>query len=275
MSDPATASISPRRMLATILIASSVSLVCGIITASVVFRIGGLERQRPFRNLYVDTTVGTAWKPISQYMLCTSIQWLMEVQSRTARADLSGLKFQSASAAQKAKNIDEQAMQLEQDGQAPQAGQLRRQAEFERGRSNQLQLEIQRLVGSKNRLYIVQYYKLIIIPLLVLWISVWIAAAYIPREVRLTNEIVKIAALVGLFHGIFLGILVILWSILGAQSLREYYLSANFYHGQWTGLWLYPVAGVILTGYLFGALAGWMAKGAERLRCAVLGAPVR
>ncbi|MFH1740183.1 MAG: hypothetical protein ABIH23_14335, partial [bacterium] len=173
------------------------------------------------------------------------------------------------------KTLEDQATQLEQNGQVPQAGELRRDAESERGRSHQFQAEIQRLTGSENRYYVTRYYKLILIPLLILWISVWITAAYIPRQVRFTNQIVKIAALVGLFHGILLGVLVILWSSLGGQSLREYYLSALFYNGQYTGLWLYPVAGVILTGYLFGTLAGWMAKGAERLRSTLLGAPAR
>ena len=260
-------------MLATILIASSVSLVCGIIVASVVFRVGGLERERPFRSLYIDRTVAPIWKPVSQYMLCTSIQWLMEVQSRTVAKDVRRLEIQSAAAARKAKSLNDQAIKLEQDGQTSQAQQLRRQADNERTRSRQFQAELQRFVGINGRNYVTHFYKLIIVPVLVLWIAVWITAAYIPRQIRFTNRIVQIGALVGLFHGILLGLVVILWSLLGGDSLREFYVSGTFYHGQWTGLWLYPVAGVILAGYLFGTLAGWLAKGVERLRHTVFGVP--
>jgi hypothetical protein len=188
--------------------------------------------------------------------------------------------------------------------------------------------------------YIARYYKLIVIPVFALWIAIWIVAAYVPREVRGTNQIVRMGAIVGLFHGVMLGVLVVLWWLLserslsdffrsgrfyhvfvlwialwivaacvrkevrgtrqvlkigaaaglflaaifglvvvfwwrlGEHSLGDFYSDAKFYHGQWTGLWLFPVTGVILTGYLFGTMAGWLAKGVERLRGALVGQPV-
>ena len=284
MDNPSAASIPPRRLLAIFLIASSLSVVCGILVSSFVFRVGGLERTRPFSGLYVGKRIGGIWKPVSQYMLCTSIQWLMEVQGRMVEnwaGDLLGTQVPKELA--KATALDEQARQLEEAGQASQAQNLRLQAEQARSRAEYLRGQADRIGGPWRQVSIsgqtwwharrvlTAYYKLIVIPIFALWIAIWIAAAYVPRELRGTNQIVQIGAVVGLFHGGILGFLVILWWLLGGQSLSEFYSNGKFYHGQWTGLWLFPVTGVILTGYLFGTLAGWLAKGVERLRCALVG----
>jgi hypothetical protein len=62
--------------------------------------------------------------------------------------------------------------------------------------------------------------------------------------------------------------------VFDSASLSDFYLQANLYHGQWTGLWLFPSMGVILTGYLFGTIAGWLAKATEQIRFALLGKPI-
>ena len=322
---------SLRRRLALFVIASSLSVLCGIVVASLVFRVGGLERERPFSALYEGKRVGTLWRPVSQYMLCASVQWLMEVQSRTVEAEvrrLWGGGFQELM--DEANRLDQEAARLEEAGRAAEAAQVRLDAQQKRAEARKMEREAKQLSGprglkrqrlertlaalvdqvnqlkeqaaqlqqegklaeaqqlslqasaAKNqadvtqlrlrpRNYIARYYNLILIPILALSISVWLVAMYVPREVRGTNEIVKIGAVVGVFHGIVLGLLVVLWWLLGGDSLRDFYVNGNFYHGQWTGRWLYPVAGVILTGYLFGTLAGWLVKGVERLRIGLIG----
>jgi len=291
MMDSSSTSTSLRRMLRVLLIASLLSVIFGILMSSVVFRIGDLERKQPFSTLYAGKKRGI-WKPVSRYMLCTSIQWLMEVQGRTVEHRvLDSLLGKSGSEEKKAKELNEQAKQLEEAGQTGEAQSLRVQADQAQQRARDYELQALRFTGSKKRHYITRYYKLIVIPMIALCMAIWFVAAYhVPREVRRTNEIVKIGALVGLFHGMILGLLVILWSVLGivgsklsvdagsvpvlwwllgGQSLEEFYTDGKFYHGQMTGLWFYPVAGMILTGYLFGTLAGWLVKGLERLRHAL------
>ncbi len=330
MTESSPQSMTPRRQLVLFLIASSLSVLCGIVVASLVFKVGGLERERPFSALYEGKRLGV-WKPVSQYMLCASVQWLMEVQSRTVQKEVGHLwdnQYQRTMA--KANQLDEQAAQLEEAGRSAEAAQVRMEAQEARSRARELEIEAKRLSGPRGqkkqrlertlaaladqaqqyeeqaaqfqqngqptearqaqmqaksardqaevvryrlrpRYYITRHYDLIIIPILALAVSVWIAAFYVPRESRSTNEIVKIGAVIGVFHGILLGVLVILWWLLGGDSLRAFYVNGNFYHGQWTGLWLYPVVGVILTGYLFGTLAGWLVKGVERLRTGLVG----
>jgi hypothetical protein len=275
--------MSPRRLLGILLIASSLSVVCGILASSVVFQIWGLERKAPFRALYEPGRTDM-WKPVSQYMLCSSIQWLMEVQSRTVEEQVRSLAEGKVSReVREATKLNEQAKQLEQAGQTSEAQNLRLRAEQALQRARDFERQAERISGPwrevvyqdekkvERRYYITRYYTLIAIPVLVLWFAIWIVAAYLPHEVRQTNEIVKIGAIIGLFQGVTLGLLVVLWSFLGGQSLQEFYGNGKFYHGQWTGLSLFPVTGVILTGYLFGTLAGLLAKAVELLRYALLG----
>ena len=222
------------------------------------------------------------WRPISQYMLCTSIQWLMEVQGRTVQSQVSSLMEQAERELNEAAKWDEQAAQLEEQGKSAEAQDWRLQAEQARSRAGNLKAQAAPLGGPWQRVTVdkrswwhaervlTKYYNLIFIPVFALCIAVWIAAANVPNELRRTNQIVKIGAVVGLFHGGILGFLVILWWWFGSQSLSTFYSDGRFYHGQWTGLWLFPVAGVLLTGYLFGTLAGWLAKRVEQLRCTVV-----
>ncbi len=271
-------STAPRRVLKIISIASILSLICGILMATVVFRVTRLDHTPPFARLYESELMRGPWRPISQYAICSSIQWLMEIQSRAVRDRIQYFTSLYDASQHKATSLTEQANQLLQSGdsaQAAQAQQLQRQAEEERNRAREYLTQAQRLGGpSLQRNYVTRYYKLVLIPVLALWIAVWISATYLPHEVRATNEIIKVGALIGVFHGLLLAILLILWSVFDGASLSDFYLQANLYHGQWTGLWLFPSMGVILTGYLFGTIAGWLAKATEQIRFALLGKPI-
>ncbi len=267
--------MAPRRVLKIIGIASIVSLICGILIATMIFRFTRLDQTPPFARLYESELLRGPWRPLSQYTICASIQWLMEIQSRAVRDRIQHFTGMINLSQRKAASLAEQANPLLQSGdsaQAAQAQQLQRQAEEERNRARDYLVKAQKLGGPNlDRNYVTRYYKLILIPVLVLWIAVWVSVTSLPHEVRATNQIVKFGALVGVFHGLFLAALLVLWSVFNAESLADFYVRGNLYHGQWTGRWLYPAMGVILTGYLFGTIAGWFAKGTERVRFFVLG----